>query len=526
MSKDILNSIKAREKLLTGVKKLSQSVKITLGPKGRNVVLDRLYASPLITNDGVTIAKEIELPDRFENLGAAIVKEAAIKTNDIAGDGTTTATILTEVMVEEGIHATEKGINPISIISGMKKTTDAIANYLENTSRKITTEEDLANVATISAGNEDIGRLIANTLFKVGRDGAVTISESKTANTHASIVQGLEFDRGFLSPYMATNTEKMTAEYNDPFILVTDKKITNIQEILHILEQIASSGKSLLIIADDIEQEVLSSIVLNKLRGNLNCVAVKCPLFGEKRKQFLDDICVITGSTFISSDTGEQLQNCTLEKLGSAKTIKVNKDTTIIIGGKGEESKIEERKNTLRAMIKNTEDYEKDKLEERLAKLAGGVAVINVGANSEIEMKELKLRIEDALSAAKAARKNGVVAGGGIALFSALKVIDNLELSSDEIVGADIIKKALVAPLKQILENAGIESSKVINSLKEKTSSSFGYDAKTNAFVDMFDAGIIDPSLVTKTALLSACSVASTLLTTECIIVEKDQPKE
>ena len=526
MSKNILLSTEAREKLLSGVKKLAGSVKITLGPKGRNVVLDRLYTTPLITNDGVTIAREIELADRFENMGAAIVKESAIKTNDIAGDGTTTATILTEVMIEEGMKKLEDGESPITLKEGMKKAVDCVLKHIEKISRPIHTLEDLSNVATISAGNEEIGKLIAKTLFDVGADGAVTISESKTAQTYATYVQGLEFDRGFLSPYMANNSEKMIAEYNDCYILVTDKKITNLQELFPILEQIANNGKNLLIIADDLEQDVLSALVLNKLRGNLNCVAVKCPLFGEKRKSFLDDICIVTGATLASNETGENLSTFSLNNLGKAKSIRVSKDSCLIIGGEGNLDKIEERKNNIKAQLQTAEDYDKEKLEERLAKIAGGVGVINVGAGSEVEMQELKLRVEDALSAAKSARKEGVVAGGGIALFSAIKVIENEEILPEDKAGFDVIKKALSSPLEQILTNAGIEGMSVIKILNEKQDGIYGYNAKDNSFTDMFAAGIIDPALVTKTALLSALSVASSLLTTECIIAENEIPKQ
>lgn len=525
MSKKILNSKEARAKLLAGVKKLAASVKITLGPKGRNVVLDRLYSSPLITNDGVTIAKEIELEDRFENMGAAIVKESAILANDIAGDGTTTATILTEVIVEEGLKATDEGINPIVLNSGLKKATEIVTNHLEKIAKPVCTKEELSHVATISAGREDIGNLIADTLYKVGTDGAVTISESKTSSSHATFVQGMQFDRGYLSPYMVTNNEKMVAEYNDAYILVTDKKIGSMQDILPILENIASSGKGLLIIADDIDQEVLSTLVLNKLRGNLNCVAVKCPLFGEKRKHLLSDIAILSGAKFISTETGEELNATSLQDLGRAKTIKVTKDSTLIVGGAGDENAIEERKNQLRFQLQEAEDYEKDALKERLAKLAGGVAVINVGANSEVEMKELKLRIEDALSAAKAARISGVVAGGGIALLSCLSALDNANISTEEQAGFDIIKKALQAPIMQILSNAGIDGISVIKELNNK-STEYGYDARTNSFVNMFEAGIIDPMLVTKTAIISACSVACTLLTTECIITDNELPKQ
>lgn len=521
MSKKILNSTEAREKLLNGVQKLASCVKITLGPKGRNVVLERLYAPPLITNDGVTIAREIELEDKFENLGASIVKESAIKTNDIAGDGTTTATILSESIIEQGISALNDGVSPILLNNGIKKATDAVLKHIESTSRKIDTKEDLSHVATISAGREDIGELIADTLFKVGPDGAVTISESNTTKTHATFVEGLEFDRGYTSPYMVTNSEKMIAEYTNAYILVTDNKISSLQELLPILEHLSATGRALLIIADDYDQEALSGLVVNKLRGNLNCIAVKSPLFGEKRKQFLEDISIITGANFITHDAGMSLASATIEDLGSAKNIIVSKDSTLIIGGNGEKDKIEERKNSLRAQLAKSEGYDKDKIEERLAKLSGGVAVINVGANSEIELKELKLRIEDALSAAKAARKEGVVAGGGIALLSSLKVLDNLQVPSDEQIGVDIVRNAITQPLLQILKNAGVDGLSVIENLQKNNSFSYGYDARTNTFLDMFEAGIIDPALVTKSALISACSVATTLLTTECVIIDQ-----
>ena len=526
MSKQILQSTTAREKLLAGVKKLSGAVKITLGPKGRNVVLDRQYATPLITNDGVTIAKEVELPDKFENMGAAIVKECAIKTNDIAGDGTTTATLLSEVMIDEGIKCLQSGENPINLKQGMKLATDFVTKELDKKSKPVASKEDLAHVASISAGSDEIGNLIATTLFEVGSDGAVTICESKTSKTFASKTQGLEFDRGYMSPYFVTDNEKMIVEYSDVFVLVTDKKLTSMQEILHLLEQIAQNGRSLLIIAEDIEQEALSSLVLNKLRGNLSVVAVKCPLFGEKRKQILDDIAVVTGGKFICTETGEKLSNMSLEDLGQAKLVRVNKDSTLIVEGKGDAAKVEERKAELRNQLANADGYDKEKLQERLAKLSGGVAVINVGANTEVEMHELKLRIEDALSSAKSARQCGVVAGGGIALFNCLQALENFDCNPIYNCGVQVIKKAITAPLKQILINAGLDYQPILDKLISSNDENYGYDAKTNTYVNMFDAGIIDPVLVTKTALSSACSVASTLLTTECLISTTVEDKQ
>lgn len=526
MSKQILQSTAAREKLLAGVKKLSGAVKITLGPKGRNVVLDRQYATPLITNDGVTIAKEVELPDKFENMGAAIVKECAIKTNDIAGDGTTTATLLSEVMIDEGIKCLQSGENPINLKQGMKLATDFVTKELDKKSKPVASKEDLSHVASISAGSDEIGDLIATTLFDVGSDGAVTICESKTSKTFASKTQGLEFDRGYMSPYFVTDNEKMIAEYSDVFVLVTDKKLTSMQEILHLLEQIAQNGRSLLIIAEDIEQEALSSLVLNKLRGNLSVVAVKCPLFGEKRKQILDDIAVVTGGKFICTETGEKLSSMSLEDLGQAKLVRVSKDSTLIVEGKGDAAKVEERKAELRNQLTNADGYDKEKLQERLAKLSGGVAVINVGANTEVEMHELKLRIEDALSSAKSARQCGVVAGGGLALFNCLQALENFDCNPIYNCGVQVIKKAITAPLKQILINAGLDYQSILDKLISSNDENYGYDAKTNTYVNMFDAGIIDPVLVTKTALSSACSVASTLLTTECLISTTVEDKQ
>lgn len=523
MAKQILYGDEARKALEKGVNTLADTVKITLGPKGRNVVLDKKYASPLITNDGVTIAKEIELEDPFENMGAQLIKEVSVKTNDVAGDGTTTAAVLAQAIIREGNKNFAAGANPIVLRKGIEKAVDVVVEELKKCSRPVKDSTAIAQVASISAGDEKVGELVSKAMEKVGKDGVITVEESKTTSTELSVVEGMQFDRGYLSAYMCTDMEKMEAVLENPLVMVTDKKISSVQEILPVLEQVAKSGEKLLIIADDIEGDALAMLVLNKIRGGLNSVAVKAPSFGDKRKAILEDIAILTGATLISSDLAMELKDATVDMLGRAKTVKVDKDNTTIVEGAGDKNQLAARIENIKMQLENqTSDYEKEKLQERLAKLAGGVAVIKVGAATEIEMKEKKLRIEDALSATKAATSEGVVAGGGVALIKTIPAIQKLvdSLVGDEKTGAQIILRAVEEPLRQISKNAGVDGGVIVNQVKQNNSASFGYNALTDEFVDMFDAGIIDPTKVTKSALVNAASVASTLLTTESLVTD------
>ncbi len=526
MSKIIKSGEEARKALENGVNKLADTVKITLGPKGRNVVLERKMGTPLITNDGVTIAKEIELDDPFENLGAQLIKEVSVQTNEVAGDGTTTASVLAQAIVKEGLKNFAAGANPIILRNGIFKCVDEIKKELEKNSKKVETSTEIEQVASISAGDRAIGKLIAVAMEKVGSDGVITIEESKTMETDLTVVEGMQFERGYLSPYMSTDMEKMVAELDNPLILITDKKISNMQEILPLLEKIVSANQKLLIISDEIENEALAMIVLNKLRGTFTCVAVKAPSFGDNRKEMLEDIAILTGGTFISEELGQDLKQVTLEMLGRAKSVKVDKDNTTIVEGMGDKEEIKKRISLIKNQIENCKsDYEKENLKERLAKLSGGVAVINVGAATEVEMKEKKLRIEDALSATRAATIGGIVAGGGTAL---LKIASKLQpfidkLEGEEKTGAEIVKNALYAPIKQICLNSGVDGGVIINEILKSSDADFGYDALNDKFVNMFDAGIIDPAKVTLSALQNAASVAGTLLTTESLIVEKEE---
>lgn len=524
MAKKILEGIEARKALENGVNKLANTVKITLGPKGRNVVLGKKYASPLITNDGVTIAQEIELDDPFENMGAELIKEVSVKTNDVAGDGTTTAAVLAQAIIREGMKNFAAGANPIILKKGIFKAVDVVTDELKKISKPVESTVDIKQVASISAGDEEIGALIASAMEKVGSDGVITVEESQTMKTELSVVEGMQFDRGYLSPYMCTNTEKMVAELDNPYILITDRKITNIQEILPLLEQIVKMSAKLLIIADDVEGEALTTLILNKLRGTFNCVAVKAPSFGEKRKALLEDIAIITGGTVVSEELGFDLKNITIENLGRAKTVKVDKDNTTIVEGAGEPQKIHDRVLTIKEQIKNQHsEYELEKLNERLARLAGGVAVIKVGSATEIEMKEKKLRIEDALAATKAASEEGVVAGGGVALLKTSPALKNLveTLNGDEKTGAMIVLAAIEEPIRQIAKNSGVDGGVVVNKIYENLDkTAFGFDALNNKYCDMFEAGIVDPTKVTRSALQNAASVSATMLTTEAVVVE------
>ena len=524
MAKKILEGIEARKALENGVNKLANTVKITLGPKGRNVVIGKKYASPLITNDGVTIAKEIELDDPFENMGAELIKEVSVKTNDVAGDGTTTAAVLAQAIIREGMKNFAAGANPIILKKGIFKAVDVVTDELKKISKPVESTVDIKQVASISAGDEEIGALIASAMEKVGSDGVITVEESQTMKTELSVVEGMQFDRGYLSPYMCTNTEKMVAELDNPYILITDRKITNIQEILPLLEQIVKMSAKLLIIADDVEGEALTTLILNKLRGTFNCVAVKAPSFGEKRKALLEDIAIITGGTVVSEELGFDLKNITIENLGRAKTVKVDKDNTTIVEGAGEPQKIHDRVLTIKEQIKNQHsEYELEKLNERLARLAGGVAVIKVGSATEIEMKEKKLRIEDALAATKAASEEGVVAGGGVALLKTSPALKNLveTLNGDEKTGAMIVLAAIEEPIRQIAKNSGVDGGVVVNKIYENLDkTAFGFDALNNKYCDMFEAGIVDPTKVTRSALQNAASVSATMLTTEAVVVE------
>ncbi len=524
MSKMMLQGEQARKSLEAGVNKLADTVKITLGPKGRNVVLGKKYALPLITNDGVTIAKEIELSDPFENLGAELIREVSVKTNDVAGDGTTTACVLAQAIIREGLKNFTAGANPIILKKGIFKAVDVACEELKKLSKPVSSSKDIEQVASISAGDEEIGRLIAKAMEEVGSDGVITVEESQTMQTEVSIVEGMQFDRGYLSPYMSTNTEKMTAELDAPYILITDNKISNLNEILPLLEQLVKVGGKLLIIADDVEGEALTALILNKLRGSLNVVAVKAPSFGDKRKAMLEDIAILTGGTFVSSELGIDFKSLTLENLGRAKTIKVDKDNTTIVEGAGDQKEIAGRVKQIKDQIKlTTSDYEKEKLSDRLAKLAGGVAVVKVGAATEVEMKEKKLRIEDALSATKAASEEGVVPGGGVALLKTTPAIKKLleTLSGDEKTGAAIVLRAVEEPIRQIAQNAGIDGGVVVNKIYENLEKpAYGFDALNNEYGDLVKKGILDPTKVSRSALQNAASVSATLLTTEALVVE------
>ncbi len=526
MAKDILYGIEARNALMRGVDKLADTVKITMGPKGRNVVLDKKYGSPLITNDGVTIAKEIELEDEAENMGAQLIKEVATKTNDAAGDGTTTATLLAQAFVREGMKNVTAGANPMVVRKGMKKAVDAAVEALVANSKKVNGSDDIARVGTISAGDEAIGQLIADAMEKVTADGVITTEESKSADTYSEVVEGMQFDRGYLSPYMATDMDKMEAVFDDALILVTDKKISNIQEVLPLLEQIVQSGRKLLIIAEDVEGEALTTLVLNKLRGVFNCVAVKAPGFGDRRKEMLQDIAILTGGQVVSSEVGIELKDTTVDILGHARQIKVNKEHTIIVGGGGNSDDIKARVAQIRnAIVESHSDFDREKLQERLAKLAGGVAVIKVGAATEAEMKEKKLRIEDALNATKAAVEEGIVAGGGTAYLNVIsevaKLVDTVD--GDEKTGVKIVLKALEEPVRQIATNAGFDGGVVVDKIMSSGKLGYGFDAYNEVYCDMVASGIVDPTKVTRSALQNAASIASVILTTESVVADKKE---
>ena len=527
MAKEIKYGAEARAALESGVDQLANTVRVTIGPKGRNVVLDKSYGAPLITNDGVTIAKEIELEDAFENMGAQLVKEVATKTNDVAGDGTTTATVLAQAMIKEGMKNLAAGANPIVLRKGMKKATDKAVEALVSMSQKVNSKDQIAKVASISAGNEEVGEMVADAMEKVSNDGVITIEESKTMQTELDLVEGMQFDRGYISAYMATDMDKMEAVLDDPYILITDKEISNIQEILPVLEQIVQSGAKLLIIAEDVEGEALTTLILNKLRGTFNVVAVKAPGYGDRRKEMLQDIAILTGGQVISEEVGLELKDTTLEQLGRAKSVKVQKENTVIVDGEGSKADIDARVAQIRGQIEETtSEFDKEKLQERLAKLAGGVAVIRVGAATETEMKEAKLRMEDALNATRAAVEEGIISGGGSAYIHASKEVAKLAdtLEGDEKTGANVILKALEAPLFYIAANAGLEGSVIINKVREEKVG-MGFDAYKEEYVDMVKSGILDPVKVTRSALQNACSVASTLLTTESVVADIKEPE-
>ncbi|MGN0612912.1 MAG: chaperonin GroEL [Porcipelethomonas sp.] len=528
MAKDIKYGEEARKSLQKGIDKLADTVKITLGPKGRNVVLDKKFGAPLVTNDGVTIAKEIELEDAFENMGAQMLKEVATKTNDAAGDGTTTATLLAQAMIREGMKNIAAGANPMVVKKGMAKAVDAAVETVISNSKTVEGSDDIARVATVSSADENVGRLIAEAMEKVTADGVITIEESKTAETYSEVVEGMQFDRGYISPYMVTDTEKMEAVYDDPYILITDKKISSIQEILPLLEQLVQSGKKLVIIAEDIEGEALTTLILNNLRGTFKCAAVKAPGFGDRRKEMLKDIAVLTGGEVISEELGLELKETTIEQLGKARQVVIQKENTIIVDGYGDKEDISARTSQIRSQIETTtSDFDKEKLQERLAKLSGGVAVIKVGAATEIEMKEKKLRIEDALAATKAAVEEGIVAGGGTALINAIPAVEKLtnELSGDEKTGAQIILRALEEPVRQIAKNAGLEGSVIINEIIKSGKVGYGFDAYNEKYVDMIPAGIVDPTKVTRSALQNAASVSAMVLTTESLVADIPAPE-
>ena len=523
MAKQIIYGEEARKALQTGIDKLADTVKITLGPKGRNVVLDKKFGAPLITNDGVTIAKEIELEDAFENMGAQLVKEVATKTNDAAGDGTTTATLLAQALVREGMKNVAAGANPMVLKRGMQKAVDEAVKAIIEHSKKVDGSDDIARVATVSADNEFVGKLIAEAMEKVSSDGVITIEESKTAETYSEVVEGMQFDRGYISPDMCTDTEKMEAVMDDAYILITDKKISNIQEILPLLEQIVQSGKKLVIIAEDVEGEALTTLILNKLRGTFNCVAVKAPGFGDRRKEMLQDIAILTGGQVITEELGLELKEATIEQLGRARQVVVQKENTIIVDGAGDKEEIKNRVHQIRSQIETTtSEFDKEKLQERLAKLAGGVAVIKVGAATEIEMKEKKMRIEDALSATKAAVEEGIVAGGGVAPVNAIPAVKALlnTLEGDEKTGAAIVLKALEEPIRQIALNGGLEGSVIIDKILSSGKVGYGFDAYNEQYGDMIEFGIVDPTKVTRSALQNAASVAAMVLTTESLVAD------
>ena len=527
MSKQILYGEDARRALERGVNTLADTVKITLGPKGRNVVLDKKFGTPLITNDGVTIAKEIELPDPFENMGAQIVKEVSTKTNDVAGDGTTTATLLAQAIIREGLKNLAAGANPMIMKKGIASATAAAVAAIKENSKPVNGTEDIARVGAVSSGDETIGKLIAEAMEKVSADGVITVEESKTAETYSEVVEGMQFDRGYIAPYMVTDTEKMEAVLDDAAILITDKKISNIQELLPILEQVVQSGKKLLIVAEDVEGDALSTLIVNKLRGTLNVCCVKAPGFGDRRKEMLQDIAILTGGQVISSDLGMELKDANVQMLGRARQVKVTKDNTIIVDGSGESKAIKDRVAQIRSQIEvTTSDYDREKLQERLAKLSGGVAVIKVGAATETEMKEKKLRIEDALNATRAAVEEGIVAGGGTAYVNAIPAVEKLlkAAESDEKTGVAIVAKALTEPMRQISANAGIDGSVVLEKVKNSKKVGYGFNALSETYVDMISAGIVDPTKVTRSALENAASVAGVLLTTESLVTDKPEP--
>ncbi|MGN1131088.1 MAG: chaperonin GroEL [Ruminococcus sp.] len=527
MAKQIAYGEDARKALKSGIDQLADTVKITLGPKGRNVVLDKKYGAPLITNDGVTIAKEVELDDPFENMGAQLVKEVSIKTNDVAGDGTTTATLLAQALITEGMKNVTAGANPMVLKKGIANAVDVAVKALAENSQQVSGSKDIARVATVSSADEFIGNLIAEAMDKVSTDGVITVEESKTAETYSEVVEGMMFDRGYIAPYMVTDTEKMVAELDDPLILITDKKISSIQELLPVLEPVAQSGRKLLIIAEDVEGDALTNLVLNKLRGTLNSVAVKAPGFGDRRKEMLQDIATLTGGTVITSELGLELKDVTLDQLGTARQVKVDKENTIIVDGAGDQDAIKARVGQIRSQIETTtSDFDREKLQERLAKLAGGVAVIKVGAATEIEMKEKKLRIEDALAATKAAVEEGIVAGGGIALMNTIPAVAAYTetLQGDEKTGAKIVLKSLEAPLRQIASNAGLEGSVIVENIKKANKVGYGFNALTEEYTDMVEAGIVDPTKVTRSAIQNASSVASMVLTTESLVADIKEP--
>ena len=526
MAKEIIYGAEARAALQRGVDQLADTVKITLGPKGRNVVLDKKYGAPLITNDGVTIAKDVELDDAFENMGAQLVKEVATKTNDAAGDGTTTATLLAQALIREGMKNVTAGANPMVLRKGIAKATEAAVAALIAQSKKVNGTSDIARVGTISAGDEVIGNLIADAMEKVTSDGVITVEESKSAETYSEVVEGMQFDRGYISPYMVTDTDKMEAVIDDALILITDKKISNVQEILPLLEQIVQAGQKLVIIAEDVEGEALTTLILNKIRGTFTCVAVKAPGFGDRRKEMLKDIAILTGGEVISSDLGLELKDASIAQLGRCRQVKINKDNTIIVDGMGDKDEIRARVSQIKTGIETTtSDFDREKLQERLAKLAGGVAVIKVGAATEVEMKEKKLRIEDALNATKAAVEEGIIAGGGTAFLNVIPAVEALlnDVDGDEKIGVKIVLKALEEPIRQIASNAGFEGSVIVDKIKNSGKIAYGFDAYNEEYVDMLEKGIVDPTKVTRSALQNAASIASTVLTTEALVADKKE---
>ena len=527
MAKMIIYGEEARKSLQKGIDQLADTVKVTLGPKGRNVVLGKKYGAPLITNDGVTIAKDVELEDAFENMGAQLVKEVATKTNDVAGDGTTTATVLAQSIVREGLKNVTAGANPMVMRKGIEKAVAVAVDAIKANSQAVNGSDDIARVGTVSSGDEAVGKLIAEAMEKVGTDGVITIEESKTAETGLEVVEGMQFDRGYISPYMVTDTDKMEAVLDDPYILITDKKISSIQEILPVLEKVVKSGRKMIIIAEDVEGDALATLLVNRLRGNFNCVCVKAPGFGDRRKEMLRDIAILTGGTVISSELNMDLAEADIMDLGTARQVKVTKDNTTIVDGNGDPKAIKDRTNEIRAAIGvTTSDYDREKLQERLAKLAGGVAVIRVGAQTEVAMKEQKLRVEDALNATRAAVEEGIVAGGGTAYVNAIDAVEDLvaKLSGDEKTGAQIIAKVLQAPIRQIAENAGVDGSVVFERIRSSRKVGYGYNAYTEEYVDMIPAGIVDPTKVTRSALENAASIGACVLTTESLVVDKPDP--